>query len=614
MQKNISVALGAAVIVVLATAVVVPVSIAASDSVAERAANRANARVATARFAADSLVAAEPTRFHLGPADAVGEPSVVLQDDLQYVAYTRTHKGMPVWGGDFVVVTDSSGAVRSTSVAQRLSLDAPTAPRISAVDATAVARRRFSRVDAVESANLLVVAAGRGRLAYEVVLSGVADGEGGPRPSRQHVFVDATSGRPVRGMSYDDVREATGKGFYYGDVDLPVKETLVDTTRQGIQCGGQDGSPMRVSGGSIGTGSGTDLPTACVDAMYAAGKEWDMLKAWLGRDGIDGKGRGFPIRVGLNQVNAFWNGQFTNFGHSSDNKRQLTVIDIVGHEFGHGIFQNTPGGSGGGNEAGGLNESTGDIFGALTEFFANDSRDKPDYDVGELGNLSGRGPIRVMSDPSRVGDPNCFSSKIPNTEVHAAAGPQNHWFYLLAEGSNPTSGQPKSPTCDNSTVTGIGIQKAGKIFMGALNRKTSGWNHAKARAASVAAAAELFPGGPECDTVKKAWTAVSVPAAGGEPACGGGGGPTPTAGPTPTGDPSPTGSAPPTAPAPTDDPSPTDSTPPPDATPTGSTPPGDEPTDPPSDGGGTAPDGDGTADGTATATAGADAAAAAAGG
>ena len=44
--------------------------------------------------------------------------------------------------------------------------------------------------------------------------------------------------------------------------------------------------------------------------------------------------------------------------------------------------------------------------------------------------------------------------------MHAAAGPGNHWFYLLAEGSNPTNGQPASPTCNGSTVTGIGIQKA----------------------------------------------------------------------------------------------------------------------------------------------------------
>ena len=64
-----------------------------------------------------------------------------------------------------------------------------------------------------------------------------------------------------------------------------------------------------------------------------------------------------------------------------------------------------------------------------------------------------------MYNPSAVGDPNCYSSSIPSTEVHAAAGPGNHWFYLLSQGTNPTGG-PTSPTCNGSTVTGIGIQKA----------------------------------------------------------------------------------------------------------------------------------------------------------
>nr|WP_308129013.1 hypothetical protein [Actinoplanes polyasparticus] len=35
-----------------------------------------------------------------------------------YAAYDRTYKGLPVKGGDFVVVTDDAGQTRYTSVAQ----------------------------------------------------------------------------------------------------------------------------------------------------------------------------------------------------------------------------------------------------------------------------------------------------------------------------------------------------------------------------------------------------------------------------------------------------------------------------------------------------------------
>jgi len=179
-----------------------------------------------------------------------------------------------------------------------------------------------------------------------------------------------------------------------------------------------------------------------VDAYYAVEQEIDMLRTWLGRTALSGSGQNFPLYVGLNDVNAYWDGSSGTFGHSSDSQRQATNIDVVGHEMGHAIFQYTSGGTGSGNENGGINESTGDIFGALTEHYANNPNDPPDYTVGEEVNLTGSGPIRYMYNPSLVGDPNCYSSAIPNTEVHSAAGPNNHWFYLVAVGSAGGGGDP----------------------------------------------------------------------------------------------------------------------------------------------------------------------------
>ena len=89
-----------------------------------------------------------------------------------------------------------------------------------------------------------------------------------------------------------------------------------------------------------------------------------------------------------------------------------------------------------------MNEATGDIFGALTEAYAANPNDPADFLVGEEANLVGQGPIRNMYNPSALGDPNCWSTRIKNTEVHAAAGPLNHWFYLLSQGSNALAGQP----------------------------------------------------------------------------------------------------------------------------------------------------------------------------
>jgi len=131
-----------------------------------------------------------------------------------------------------------------------------------------------------------------------------------------------------------------------------------------------------------------------------------------------------------------------------------------------------------------------------------------------------------MYNPSALGDPNCYSSSIPGTEVHAAAGPGNHWFYLLSQGSN---GSPTSPTCNSSTVTGIGIQKAIRIMYNAMLMKTSSSSYLKYRTWTLTAAKNLYPGScAEFNTVKAAWDAVSVPAQTGDPTCSTSGGVTVT--------------------------------------------------------------------------------------
>nr|WP_236715133.1 M28 family peptidase [Nonomuraea pusilla] len=474
---------------------------------------------------ADRAVASGLDELGRGPDESYRRVGVTPgASDMYFVSYERTYKGLPVVGGDAVVVTDAAGHVRDTVAATgATTADVDTSPKISAEKATEVARSKLSRVDDTAEPRLVVLAwGGKQRLAWEATVSGLADG----KPSIQHVFVDARTGKVAD--SYDLVRAGTGNGYYYGQVTIATSGSgssysMTDSTRPGIQCGGQNGSAYTGTDDAWGNASGTNLETACVDALYSVQREWDMLRDWLGRNGINGSGRGFPARVGLADVNAYWNGSYTNFGHSQDNARQATPIDVVAHEFGHAIFQTTPGGAGSGNENGGLNEATGDIFGALTEHYANNPNDPPDYLVGEEVDLVGDGPIRNMYNPSALGDPNCYSSSIPNTEVHSAAGPLNHWFYLLAEGSNPGGGKPSSPICSGgpSSVTGVGVQNAGKIFMGALNRKTSTWRYANVRAASVAAAIELFgANSAECNTTKAAWSAISVAAASGEPACG----------------------------------------------------------------------------------------------
>ncbi|MFE6974404.1 M28 family peptidase [Streptomyces sp. NPDC057682] len=439
---------------------------------------------------------------------------------LYSVAYERTYRGLPVVGGDAVVVADSKGRVRGSQSAVSRRINVPTTATVTAKAAEATSRKQLRRVDKVESHRLVVRAGGKNsRLAWETVLRGRT----AKAPSRLHVFVDAGTGKVLD--SYDDVRAGTGNSQWNGPSPLSISTTasggsysLRDPNRPGLSCADYStGSVFTKSTDSWGTGSASSKETGCVDVMWAAQHEWDMLRDWLGRNGHDGNGRSWPVKVGLNDVNAYWDGSTVSIGHNQANQ-WIAAMDVVGHEFGHGIDQYTPGGA---NNESGLGEATGDIMGALTEAYTNEPApyDDPDYTVGEKINLVGNGPIRIMYNPGQIGDPNCYSSSIPNTEEHAAAGPLNHWFYLLAEGSNPGGGKPTSPTCNNSTVTGVGIQSAGKVFYGGMLLKTSGMTYKRYRTATLTAARNLDTSCVLFDRTKAAWDAVSVPAQSGDPTC-----------------------------------------------------------------------------------------------
>ncbi|MBP2320776.1 Zn-dependent metalloprotease [Kibdelosporangium banguiense] len=502
----------------VALALTVPVTVSLPQAQAAPTADP----VARATAAADQAAATGLDALARGADESFSRVSTTAGGaGLFYSSYERTYRGLKVVGGDAVVVTDGQGRVHDTTAADTAPLTVGTTAKIDAATAANTARSKVSTVNSVDTPKLVVLAGSSPKLAYEVVVLG----RNGTTPSNLHVFVDATNGSVVE--SYDDVKAGTGDSYYNGDVNLDTTSSggtfsMADPTRSGVLCG-RDSNKTVFSGpdDNWGNGSGTDLETACADALYAVQREWDMLRDWLGRNGIDGQGKGFPAYVGLPDVNAYWTGSYTQFGRTQDSQRQVTPMDVVGHEFGHAIFQTTPGGSGGGGtEKGGMNESTGDIFGALTEAYANNPNDPADFEVGEEVNLVGNGPIRYMYQPNRIsGHPNCWSTSLPGS-VHAAAGPQNHWFYLLSEGSNPGGGKPASPTCDGSTVTGIGIQKAGKIFYNGLLQKTTSWNHAAARRATLQAAVSLFPGScAEYNATKAAWNAISVPVQSGEATC-----------------------------------------------------------------------------------------------
>jgi hypothetical protein len=91
----------------------------------------------------------------------------------------------------------------------------------------------------------------------------------------------------------------------------------------------------------------------------------------------------------------------------------------------------------------------------------------------------------------------------------------------LAEGTNPTDGQPTSPTCNNTTLTGIGFRPALRILYNAMLMKTSAAKYPSYRQWTVRAAYNLYGcTGDLVNKVKAAWSALLVPPQLAEPLCG----------------------------------------------------------------------------------------------
>lgn len=490
---------------------------------------------------------------HAGQAHAkaghafVPRTVVVDKNGAADVHFDRTYKGLPVYGGDLVVHLKPGGSYKEIDTNTRETPTVPTAPFISAKQAQATSRGQVhGKVSSAAAPHLAIWNSGRSsQLVWETVVRGVRTDQ---TPTVLHVLVDAHKGKVVtkrdevssflspaqaaklaktqKAKANDNILTAgTGNSIYSGSVSIDLTQSgstwsMKDpshgngyTTNLNHATSGT-GTTFSNSTGTFGNGTNSDAASAGVDAHYGAAETFDYYKNVHGRNGIFGDGNGVPSRThyGNAYVNAFWDGSQMTYGDGSGNAKPLVEIDVAGHEMSHGVsgaltnWDET-------GETGGMNEGTSDIFGTMVEFYANNAVDRPDYTLGELIDINGNGtPLRYMYNPSLDGaSPNCYTSSNGSLDPHYSLGPLNHWFFLLAVGSGD-HGYGNSPTCNSSTVTGLGNNKAEKIWYKALaSYANSSENYSQARIDSLKAAADLY--GTHCteyNTVNSAWAAVSV--------------------------------------------------------------------------------------------------------
>lgn len=172
---------------------------------------------------------------------------------------------------------------------------------------------------------------------------------------------------------------------------------------------------------------------AISDVQYGAIRTLQYLQDYLGVMGGLAESSENPVPI---QANAHYGNRYCNaFYRSSVNTvmfgdcdcsywTPLVSIDIVAHEITHGVTKHSSSLEYQ-YQSGGLNEGFSDIVGATVEFLLNDSKNTPDFDVGEmLGNK-----LRSMEFPEENGRgiaSVCQYNK--NLDVHTSAGPLNKAF------------------------------------------------------------------------------------------------------------------------------------------------------------------------------------------
>ena len=501
-----------------------------------------------------------------------------LTDDLgqTHARFRQQFRGVPVWGGDVITHVDPEETLLEATDALARGLELNVTPTLRAPEVLALVHRRLAPKGGFSvppTAELVVYPHGDERatgftLAYHVhtELDNPLDGL-----RSTDFLVDAHSGEFLRSWNALETEsvQGTGRSQYNGTVKITTNRTgsnyeMRDLSRPTGTSGnvirnldhsdGWIGSVYTDADNTWGDGqnyipggstTGDNGQTVAVDAAYGLQSAWDYFQQVHGRNGIDNTGK--PTFIGVHRGtlydNAAWSstyfGMILGDGSGTANGGMNTVasLDVVAHEFSHGVCANSAKLVYAG-ESGGLNEANSDINGTMVEFHARrgggttigdqlasglTSIDGGNWTIGEQLEADPSKPMRYMYKPNLDGmSPDFWYPDIQSMDVHYSGGPMNRAFYFLSAGadtSGPASTASNTPAYGLSSVnflpggmTGIGNDKAARIWYRALTSyltTTSGYF--EARKACQRAATDLYGAmSSELAAVNNAFAAINV--------------------------------------------------------------------------------------------------------
>ena len=192
-----------------------------------------------------------------------------------------------------------------------------------------------------------------------------------------------------------------------------------------------------------------------ISAHFNAGKAYDYYLSTHGRTSLNGKG-GTIVSIiniadenGKGFDNAFWNGEYMGYGSGGTYFKPLAGgLDVGGHEMTHGVVENSA------NleyksQAGAINESMADCFGAMIERKSGVDLWRMGEDVMK-GSAYPTGALRDLSNPNNGGRSlndngyqpaninQYYSGSEDNYGVHINSGIPNNAYYRFATASGMT--------------------------------------------------------------------------------------------------------------------------------------------------------------------------------
>lgn len=254
---------------------------------------------------------------------------------------------------------------------------------------------------------------------------------------------------------------------------------------------------------------------AADEAYDGLGSTHRLYAEAFGRNSIDGNGLPLDATVHFGQRydNAFWDGRQMVFGDGDGQvfNRFTASLSVIGHELAHGVTQFSAG-LAYRNQAGALNESLSDVFGALVEqYVKQQSAAEASWLIGEglfTDQVQGQA-LRSMKAPGTAYDDDVLGkdpqpdsmdgyvhTSADNGGVHLNSGIPNRAFYLVS-----------------SVLGGNAWETPGRIWYDTLTGGTlaAAVTFSAFAKATEASARELYGAdSAEHDAVRQAWETVKV--------------------------------------------------------------------------------------------------------